>query len=205
MADFQGSALPLTDAGLTKAANLLGVGPAEIWTIIAAETQGCGFWSDRSPQIRYERHIFSRLTHGQYDDGVISAPTSGGYPDAGAPMYQRLGLAIAKDREAALKSASWGIGQVLGENHQAAGYPDVETMVADMQTSEDAQLLAMANFIVANSITDALRNHQWAAYAKVYNGPNYQANQYDTKLANAFAGYAAGKFPTSMSAPRRCT
>lgn len=195
MSGFQGNALPLTDGGVAAAANLLGVQPAEIWTVIAVETAGCGFWSDRTPQIRYERHVFSHLTHGQYDDGVISSPTPGGYPASGAPMYARLGQAMAKDHTAALESASWGIGQIMGENYAMCGFRSVDDMVAAMQQSEDAQLLAMANFIVSRKIAGALQGHNWAGYALAYNGTTYKQNQYDTKLATFYQKYSQGKLP----------
>ncbi|MEA3082739.1 MAG: N-acetylmuramidase, partial [Paraburkholderia sp.] len=32
-----------------------------------------------------------------------------------------------------------------------------------------------------------IRTHHWAAFAKGYNGPTYAVNNYDSKLANAFA------------------
>jgi hypothetical protein len=43
----------------------------------------------------------------------------------------------------------------------------------------------MVNFIKANQLADPLRRHDWAAFARRYNGPGYTANSYDTKLAAA--------------------
>ena len=72
---------------------------------------------DRRPQILFERHIFHRLTDGKFDDGQISDPAAGGYGARGAAQYDRLALALAKDADAALQSASWGIGQIMGMNY----------------------------------------------------------------------------------------
>src|SRR2546429_7261866 len=115
---FQGAASALSGNGLAAIASSLGVFAPEIWTVVAVETFGCGYLPDRRPQILYERHIFHRLTHGRFDDeGDISAPTPGGYGARGAHQYLRLAAAIEKERDAALQSTSWGIGQIMGANH----------------------------------------------------------------------------------------
>jgi N-acetylmuramidase len=177
---FQGTARALSSDGLTAAGLMLGVRAAEIWTVLAVETSGCGYLPDLRPQILYERHIFHRLTHGKYDDGNISDSTPGGYGSSGAHQYDRLALAIAKDRTAALQSCSWGIGQIMGENYALAGFADVEEMVAAMGASEDQQLTAMANFLVNSRLNIPLQAHDWASFARGYNGPNYAINRYDT-------------------------
>ncbi|MDE3197523.1 MAG: DUF3380 domain-containing protein [Acidobacteriota bacterium] len=193
--EFTSASLAMTTSGMNAAAEQLGVSPIEIWTVFDVETKGCGFLPDRRPPILYERHIFHRLTAGQFDDGDISDKAPGGYGPDGAHQYDRLDRAIALNREAALKSCSWGLGQIMGENFAAGGFPNVEGMVTAMCTGEDAQLLAVAGFIVANRLVDALKNHRWAAFASVYNGPSYIENRYDTKLAGAFAKFSAGALP----------
>lgn len=60
--DFTGNSLAMTSDGLSAAAAKLGVSPVEIWTVFAVETSGCGFLNTRSPIIRYERAVFSKLT-----------------------------------------------------------------------------------------------------------------------------------------------
>jgi hypothetical protein len=44
----------------------------------------------------------------------ISNPKPGGYK-GGAGEYSRLEAAMTLDKEAALKSASWGLAQVMGQ------------------------------------------------------------------------------------------
>ena len=92
--EFTGKTQALSTAGIDTAAGSLSVSPAEIWTVMAVETSGCGFLPDRRPQILYERHIFHRLTAGRFDDGDISDPTPGNYGPGGAHQYDRLTTAI---------------------------------------------------------------------------------------------------------------
>src|SRR3977135_145860 len=99
---FQGSAFALSSDGLATVSNNLGVHAPEIWTGLAVEPSGCGFLSDRRPQILYERHIFHRLTQGRYDDGDISDPQPGGYGPRGAPQYERPPKTTTKDTGAVL-------------------------------------------------------------------------------------------------------
>lgn len=194
-AEFVGRGRALSDNGFQSACDRLGVSKAELWSVVTVETSGCGFLADRRPQILFERHIFHRLTQGQFDDGNISDPTPGGYGPDGAFQYQRLAIAIAKDRAAALQSASWGIGQIVGSNFRAAGFNDVETMVAAMVESEDAQLASMAQFMRSAALSTALQKHDWATFARGYNGPNFAINQYDNKLGTAFARFLNSGVP----------
>jgi N-acetylmuramidase len=192
---FQGSATALSSNGLAAVASSLGVYAPEIWTVLAVETSGCGYLPDRRPQILFERHIFHRLTGGQYDDGDISDPTPGGYGPTGANQFDRLARAIAKDRAAALQSASWGIGQIMGTNFAAAGFPNVEAMVAAMSESEDGQLAAVGAFLASTGLGAPLRAHDWASFARGYNGPNYTINRYDIRLNSEFQKYSSGVLP----------
>ncbi len=193
--EFVGKSEALTSEGLAQAATHLNVTAPEIWTVFAVETSGCGFLSNRRPPILFERHIFSRLTGGAFDDGDISDPTPGGYGPGGAAQYGRLARAIALNREAALQSASWGLGQIMGMNFRAAGFADVESMVTAMCDSEDAQLLAFASFLKASKLDTALRIHDWTTLARGYNGPNFAENQYDAKLRGQFQRLSMGALP----------
>jgi hypothetical protein len=195
--EFVGKSLAMSAGGLAKAATDLSVGTAEIAAVFSVETHGTGFLPDRRPQILFERHIFSHLTGGQYvaTNPDISAPTPGGYGNSGANQYDRLADAIALDRESALSSASWGLAQVMGENYSAAGFGSVEEMVAEMSDSEDAQLAGMAGFIKSNGLASYLATHNWSAFARGYNGPNYVINRYDVQLNGFYQKYLVSAIP----------
>jgi hypothetical protein len=94
--------------------------------------------------------------------------------------------------EPALRSASWGLGQVMGFNAVAAGFASAADMVARMAEGEDWQLLGMAKFIVANRLNRHLAKRDWAAFARGYNGPEFWKNQYDVKLKSAFDKFSSG-------------
>jgi hypothetical protein len=198
MADaFIGSSRPLDSQGLQDAVDLLGVHAAQFWAVIKVETSGCGFLPDRRPKILFERHVFSARTAHKFDatHPAISNPQPGGYGAAGAAQYARLAAALALDRRAALQSASWGLGQVMGFNAEDVGFGDVEQMVDAMCASEAAQVLAMATFVKARTLDGALRSRDWARFAAGYNGPNYRLNNYDTRLAAAFEAMDRGALP----------
>jgi|SRR5579862_5976866 len=189
---FQGPGWALSADGIAAASDKLKVPALEIWTVLEVETSGCGYLADRRPQICFERHVFHRLTQGRFDDGNISDPTSGGYGAPGAHQYERLNLAVAKDREPALRSASWGIGQIMGENFALAGYSSVENFVIAMMQSEDHQIAAMADFLVCRKLHLALQAHDWSRFALRYNGPDYAINRYDQRLDAAYKKYSSG-------------
>lgn len=193
--DFVGGSRALSNDGFLALAGALAVKAPEIWAVLAVETSGCGFLADRRPKILFERHVFHKLTGGRFDDGDISDKSPGGYGAGGAHQYDRLARALAKDRTAALQSASWGVGQVLGTNFKAAGFTDVETMVSAMSDSEDAQLAGMASFIRSKKLDAALQAHDWTAFARGYNGKNFAKNQYDTRLRGEFQKFSFGALP----------
>ncbi len=197
MPDFTGSGSPLTPAGFTTARKMSDIDDATLWSILAVETAGCGYLPDRRPQILFERHVFSRLTGARFDADHpdISAPTSGAHGEGGAHQYSRLEEALSLDENAALRSASWGLGQIMGNNFKSAGFANVDDMVAAMVGSEDEQLKAVSAFITANRMDQALRDRDWAGFASRYNGPNFADNNYDTKLETFHDKYSTGGTP----------
>jgi hypothetical protein len=194
---FQGKGKPLSQRELDEAGAALGVSLPALWTVMTVETKGCGFLPDRRPIILFERHIFHRRTGGRYDKRApdISNAIPGGYGAAGAPQYDRLEKAVALDRTAALESTSWGLGQIMGFNAAQAGFSDVEAMVAAMADSEDAQFAGIAGFIASASLARYLQKGDWSEFAYRYNGPDFQKNNYDDKLAQCYARYAVGPLP----------
>ena len=187
MADeFTGPGTRMSEGDIATAAEALGCEVAAVKAVIDVESRG-GFFADNRPKILFERHVFSRLTGGRFDanHSGISSKTPGGYT-GGPPEYGRLAEAIALDRAAALKSASWGAFQIMGENFGVAGFADVESFVQAMCQSENNQLRAFVGFVRGNGLADELQRHDWAGFARGYNGPNFKKNNYDAKLAAAF-------------------
>ncbi|MES0207947.1 N-acetylmuramidase family protein [Mesorhizobium sp. M0028] len=186
---FKGAAKRLDDLDLPKLGARIGVGEDEIHAFLDVETCGSGFDNQGRPTILFEPHVFYRNLSGAARSKAVAAglayPKWGGKPYP-RDSYPRLKAACAIDETAALKSASWGLGQVLGENFEAAGFLTVQAMVEAMKDDEENQLLAAVNFIKANKLDDNLRAHDWAGFAKGYNGAGYRKNSYDTRLADAY-------------------
>jgi hypothetical protein len=183
------TATPLSEAGLQAAMDALNVDAATLWAMVHVETHGCGFFASRRPQILFERHKFSQHTGGQYDATApdVSNPIPGGYGAPGDFQYTRLGEAYDLDPDAALMSASWGLGQVMGENFAMVGYASVSDMVAAMVSSEDEQLEAVVAFVKSKNVATALQQQTWAVYAAAYNGADYAKYNYDSNLSAAYS------------------
>lgn len=196
--NFQGHGLPLDAEGLAAAAETIGIRSPEIWTVLSVETRGAGFLADRRPLILFERHVFYDRSNGR-DAAAhpnISNPRPGGYGRPGAHQFERLAEAIAVDPTAALESASWGIGQVMGYHAKDLGYADTAAMVAAMVADENSQLEAMARFIASwKKCRQALVTHDWPTFARCYNGPNYAAHKYDMRLHQQYQRWAIGPLP----------
>lgn len=184
----------LTEEDYKEAANFLNVDIPTIKAVVRVESCGRGFLKDGRPKILFEAHCFGKDTGYCFDrthPNISGRKWDTSKYFGGSREYKRLEEAKALNEEAALKSASWGLGQVMGFNYRAAGYSDVYSFVKDMHVSEGKQLMAMMNFIKNNGLDKALREHDWAAFARGYNGPRYQENQYDRKLAEAYRCFGA--------------
>lgn len=195
---------PLQPADITAAARALNVSEAHVRTVRDVEAAGAGF-ANGLPKVLFEGHIFSRLTGHKFDGAhpAISYPKwdRSKYPGTQDARYQQILDAVALDPDAAFAAASYGAFQILGQNFKACGFASsFEFVLAQCQT-EGAQLLAFVSFLKANGLDDELRTNNWAGFARGYNGSAYAANQYDVKLAKAFAKEQAAQPTAEKTAP----
>jgi hypothetical protein len=188
----------LTENDILELAKKFSIDQAAIKAVKEIESRGSGFLPSGKPIILFEGHVFwKQLTlKGKNPKDYIMNNYDIIYPTwdksqykGGEKEYDRLNKAIAIDKEAALKSASWGLFQIMGFNHKLAGYDTVQHFVEAQYENEKNQLEAFANFIKSSNLIDELQNKQWAAFAKAYNGAQYAQNQYDIKLQKAFEKY----------------
>lgn len=185
----------LSKQDIINAANNLGIEPAALKSVIDVEARSSGFDSQGRPTILFERHKFwdelgkvnyftwRQKFYEQYPD--ICNPKSGGYNER--DQYEKLRIASELHWEAAHKSASYGLGQIMGFNFESLGYKSLKEFVEDMYESEAKQLEAMARFLKVNNLIPKLKSHDWSGFARGYNGSAYKKNNYDVKLANAYA------------------
>lgn len=191
-----------SDAAYEHAAWFLMCEARALKAIVTVESGPEGaFLATGEPVILYERHYFDRLTSGRFRGRLapgiskrahaqLSQPTAGGYGPYSI-QHAKLAAAVALDREAALKSCSWGAFQIMGSNHLAAGFPDVQRFVNAMIRDVDGQLRGLVMFVRNNTrLLDAVRARDWALVAYEYNGPRFKQNQWDTKMRDAYARLA---------------
>jgi len=195
-------ALGLSEADYMEAASTLGVEVAAIKAVAEVETSGKAFDESGRPRILFERHYFHRLTGGRFSAGHpdISNRRPGGYGSFSS-QYVKLERAYELDHDAALRSASWGRFQIMGDNYLAAGFNSIREFVLAMTRSESEHLKAFTKFVASNKkMLAALRRNDWAAFAALYNGPGYQKNHYDTKMKDAY-NRCKGVSPAGKGAP----
>lgn len=192
--NFSGPGTRLRDEDLSRIGEMLGVGEDEIHAVLDVECAGKGHDSQGRPKMLFEPHVFYRNLTGAKRVRAVERKLAyakwvpGAYPK---DSYPRLLEAMAIDEEAALKAASWGMPQILGENHKLAGYPSAKAMVeAFVEGGEPVQLEALAAFVKAKRLDKALQQHDWAAFARGYNGGSYAKHGYHTKLAAAYRRWA---------------
>lgn len=207
---FNGAARRLAADDFARALALMpGVAPAALRAVIAVETGGSGFDRKGRPSVLFERHLFwSALGPGGQRDRAVAAGLAyrrwgeRPYPRSSDGVYDEIARAAAIDEDAALRSTSWGLGQILGREHDEAGYPTARAMVEAFMAGEGAQLAGMVRLIKARRLDAALREHRWADFARAYNGAGFRKNRYDEKLAEAFRRFQArGEADAATGAP----
>lgn len=189
----------LDEGDIAFAASQLKVTEAHVLAVIAVEAAGSGFlgrYEDdpRLPKILFEAHIFSRETSGIYDISypqISSNRWNRELYTGGIQEHDRLRQAAKLDFKAAYRSASWGLFQVMGFNHEKAGFSRVEDFVGVQYVSEGMQLQCGISFIIASGLDKHLRAEDWRKFAKGYNGKEYEKNNYHEKLATAFERYSS--------------
>lgn len=188
----------LTEQQIKDAAKDASIEYAALKAVIEVEARSSGFFSTGEPAILFERHKFweqlgkirwftKRLQIMAIHPRICNK-FAGGYGRF-SEQHDKLRAAASYNREAALQSASWGIGQVMGYHWKSLGYPSLQQFINDMYESEAKQLEAMIRYIKVNNLVDELQRHDWAAFARGYNGKAYAKNNYDEKLRQAYCKY----------------
>lgn len=172
--------------------------PALLMAVVDVESGGVAFWNidgTDHPVIRFEGHYFyARLKGDKLNKAIkegLASKKAGGVanPLQGAARYELLGRAELLDKEAAYESTSWGLGQVMGANYSDLGYEDVFDLVSHAQTL-DGQVDMIIRFLKVHNLITVLQKKNWTKFASGYNGANYKANKYNTKLAAAYKKYS---------------
>ena len=177
----------LTPDDFEAAAERSNIESSLIKTTFTIEAGASGFNADGSLKSLYERHLLhAEVKERGLDLKAISRVLGselisywrGGYK-GGIAEYWRLqqvirGLAqfmpIDDAIEIALRCTSWGRPQILGKNCELAGYSTATEMVIAMHANEKAHLDAFISFIEKSGLDKPLREKDFTAFAKGYNG-----------------------------------
>lgn len=185
----------ISNDSLIVLAATYGINVPALKAIIEVECKGSGFNSDGTPVILYERHKFyeglraikwftkSREWYSLYPD--LCNPTSGGYGKY-SEQHGKLTRAANLNRDVALESCSWGMGQVMGYHWKSLGYKSLQEFINSMYRSEYDQVDAMCRYLSVNGLIKYITAKDWVSVALRYNGKAYKKNNYDVKLRDAY-------------------
>lgn len=112
--------------------------------------------------------------------------------------YKAFNAAFALHGATAMKSTSWGLGQLMGFHFQRLGFGSVGEMVDYCKLGEAQQFELTLRFICTDpALFKAINAHDWNAFAYRYNGSRYKGDpriredDYDYKLERAYAKFSA--------------
>lgn len=185
----------LSVADYERAAQALGCRRQTLQAVAMVESLDRGMLSSGRVVILFEAHVFSRLTGHRFDAShpAISSPKwDRGLYRGGEAEYGRLEEALRLDPEAALRSASWGLFQIMGFNAEKAGFANATHMAFAMQEKEQRHLDAFVSFIRSEDLAQTLVRSDFDAFAKGYNGPRYAENRYPQRMRAALARLMRG-------------
>lgn len=183
---------------IAEIAKKAGIEPLALFAVAEVESGGKAFAridGRLEPVIRFEPHYFDRrLSNDQKRrarDAGLASPLAEAIanPVTQGGRWKMLQQAAKIDRQAALESVSWGIGQVMGAHWAWLGYANVEALVEEARSGLAGQARLMVRYIGKSGMCGTLNRHDWAAFARAYNGPGYRRNAYQRKLARAYARY----------------
>ena len=189
----------LLETDFQAAAARLGVSVPAVKAVASVESNGGGFLPDGRVKVQYEPHVMYRQLASNFDRARadkelvahpdLVAKKAGSYQSLDKEDKDMNRAAQLIDRTSALESASWGAFQIMGYHWKTLQYTTLQGFINNQYTAA-GQLETFVRFIQADPrLLKALRGKDWATFARIYNGPNYAANKYDTKLAAVFKQY----------------
>ena len=162
---------------------------ASLLAFISVETGGKGF-DDKTGKIliQFEPAWFKK--EAPY---APSGLWSVNKVDVQSKEWSAFNDAYNKNPDAAMKSTSIGLGQIMGLHYKRLGYNTVGEMWDDAKNGIEQQVNQMVKFINSDpNLSDALKRHDWTKVATIYNGSGfmdlakkYHRTPYDEAMAIA--------------------
>jgi hypothetical protein len=186
----------LTDEHFRYLAASFGCEAAAVKALNKQETVGDGEWTpdggyDPNGLVRilFERHHFYGFTLPPADKKTgkkarhpyiafpdICFPKPGAYGPAGIHQYEKFVKAATLDRDAAIKSCSWGAFQILGEYFEYCDCTTPVDMANKCMESIDSQVKMFEAFMkkAKPAAIQGLAHKKWENVASSYNGRNWK-------------------------------
>lgn len=207
---FVGKAQKITEHDIAAAAQKLGTKWSRLHGVMEVEASfkrpGDGFDRVGRPKMLFEPHHFYRALQLRGKSSLLPKALKLDIARPGQPppswysnkSYWRLVQALELDETGALVSCSWGFGQVMGFNWKAAGFQNVQDMVFACMDRESAHLQAMCGYIASvQNCLYGIRYGDAVKFALGYNGANYAAGGYHTKIAAAWRKWEKMPYPVN--------
>lgn len=145
--------------------------------------------------VRFEPHVFHRLTSSRYTAQVPFTPNERGVSTVSSETSRAAFERAANfDREAAIKATSWGRYQVLG-GHLLALYPDDPVRTFDTHPAIVSDELLVHWFQQNPQAADAARRYDLVELARRYNG----SQRWGRRVARALEALRGPRRPTLVT------
>ena len=191
------SVITLTDLDIIEVAEALGVEVAAIKAVVEIEAGSThqGFASPGKPLINFDltmvRRFASRRGINLAKYGNSHSVVFSSHRGSQTRAHSRLEAARTIHPHAAVEGTFLGMFQIGGFNWKRCGAESIEDFEMRMSRSERDQLDMFAEFITSTGLIKHLREKNWAAFARGYNGPSYASRSYHTRMASAYKRHSA--------------
>lgn len=188
----------LTEEDYKEVAKRLGIEVATIKAVVEIEAGAThqGFHKVGEPLINFDITMFRKFAgkngvkldkYNKSHAVVFSRPNAARYGSTQAGQQARFKAARTIDETTAIQGCFWGMFQIGGFNWKQCGCKSIQEFVERMSISEREQLELFADFVTNTGMLPHLKNKNWSAFARMYNGPSYASRGYHTRLANSYA------------------
>ena len=208
---------------LSQKASQLGISPATAAAVLFVESRGSAFGPDGRMTIRFEACAFYDIWGNKHPKEFSNyfkcerpndkfRPSSkdqfADYHGDHLKEWRVFEFARNLDEEAAMKSISMGLAQIMGFNYDKVGYRSVKEMFDSMSSGAKPQLdafflgLSNKNNNSGKPCLDALKTNNYVAFAGCYNaaGQDYLYGSQITKAVTAYKKVTSGKlYANSLS------
>jgi hypothetical protein len=189
-------------------ASEIGVSPASIAAVIYVETAGQAFGEDGRMTIKFEPCVFYEMwgsnqteEFSQYfecnrpNDRFRESATENFTELHGDHFREWTAFSLARtlNEDAAMRSISMGLGQIMGFNYHAIGYSSANEMFNALSNSTKSQLDALFLALsykdaTGKSCLDPLKTEDYVLFANCYNGEG-RDQEYGSRISQAAESY----------------